>query len=72
MKQAKIQWLQDPNQSNVDNLNNAQRETSIHIRNRQKEEDLKSKTDEIDTNNKIKKISRTCIGASVILTRVAS
>jgi hypothetical protein len=27
-KQAKMQWLQDPNQSNVDNLNNIRREAS--------------------------------------------
>jgi hypothetical protein len=27
-KQAKIHWLQDPNQSNVDNINNVRRETS--------------------------------------------
>jgi len=25
IKQAKIQWLRDPNQSNVDNLNNLRR-----------------------------------------------
>ena len=27
-KQAKMQWLQDPNQSNVDNLNNIRHEAS--------------------------------------------
>jgi len=27
-KQAKMQWLQDPNQSNVDNLNNVRTEAS--------------------------------------------
>jgi hypothetical protein len=29
-KQAKMQWLQDPNQSNADSLNNVRRETSRH------------------------------------------
>jgi len=36
-KEAKMQWLQDPNQSNVDNLNNVRREASIHFRNKKKE-----------------------------------
>jgi hypothetical protein len=30
-KQAKMQWLQDPNQSNVDNLNNVRHEASRHF-----------------------------------------
>jgi len=29
---AKIQWLQDPNQSNVDNLNSVRREASRHFK----------------------------------------
>jgi hypothetical protein len=33
-KQAKVQWLQDPNESNVDNLNNIRREDSRHCRNK--------------------------------------
>ena len=33
-KQAKMQWLQDPNQSSVDNLNNVRREASRHFRNK--------------------------------------
>ena len=32
-KQAKMQWLQDPKQSNVDNLSNVRHETSRHFRN---------------------------------------
>ena len=36
-KEAKMQWLQDPNQSNVNNLNNVRREASIHFRNKKKE-----------------------------------
>jgi hypothetical protein len=31
-KQAKVQWLQDPNQSNADNLNNVRTEASRHFR----------------------------------------
>jgi hypothetical protein len=34
MKQAKMQWLQDPNQSNVDNLNNERLEASTRFRNK--------------------------------------
>jgi hypothetical protein len=33
-KQAKMQWLQDPNHSNVDNLNNISCEASRHFRNK--------------------------------------
>ena len=32
-KQTKMQWLLDPNQGSVDNLNNTRRETSRHFRN---------------------------------------
>ena len=35
-KQAKIQWIQDPSQSNVDNLNNVRRDASRHFRNKKK------------------------------------
>ena len=35
-KRAKIQWVQDPSQSNVDNLNNVRREVSRHFRNKKK------------------------------------
>ena len=31
-KQAKLQWVQDPSQRNVDNLNNVRREASRHFR----------------------------------------
>jgi hypothetical protein len=50
-KQAKILWLQDLNQSNVDNLSNVRRGDSRHSRNKQKEY-LKAKIDE--TQSKIK------------------
>jgi len=33
-KQTKMQWLQDPSLSNVDNLNNVRREASRHFRNK--------------------------------------
>jgi hypothetical protein len=33
-KQAKIQWLQNPNQSNGDNLDNVRHEASRHFRNK--------------------------------------
>jgi len=33
-KQAKMQWIQDPSQSNVDNLNNVRRDASRHFRNK--------------------------------------
>jgi hypothetical protein len=36
-KQAKMQWLQDPNQSNLDNVNNARHKTSRHFRNKKRE-----------------------------------
>ena len=41
-KLAEMQWLQNPNQSNVDNLSNVRREASRHFRNK-KEEYLKAK-----------------------------
>jgi len=48
-------WLQYPNQSNVDILNNVRCEVSRHFRNK-KEEYLKAKIDELETYNKIKNI----------------
>jgi len=55
MKQAKMQWLQDPNQSNEDNLNNVRRDASRHLRNKNKEY-LKAKIEDLWTNSKIKNI----------------
>jgi hypothetical protein len=54
-KQAKMQWLQYPNQSNVDNLNNVRHEASRHFRNKKKEY-LKAKINELETNSKNKNI----------------
>jgi hypothetical protein len=36
-KQAKLQWLQDPNEINGDNLKNVRHEASRHFRNKKKE-----------------------------------
>jgi dsDNA-specific endonuclease/ATPase MutS2 len=36
-KQAKMQWIQDPSQSNVDNLNKVRRDASRHFRNKKKD-----------------------------------
>jgi hypothetical protein len=49
-----MQCLQDPSQSNVDNLNNVRREASRHFRNKKKEY-LKGKIEELETYIKIKK-----------------
>jgi hypothetical protein len=45
-KQAKMQWIQDPSQSNVDNLNNVRYDASRHFRHKNKE-DLKAKIKEL-------------------------
>jgi hypothetical protein len=54
-KQAKLQWLQNPNQINGDNMKNLRSETSRTFRNK-KREYLKSKINELETNNKNKNI----------------
>jgi len=35
-KQAKMQWIEDPSRSNVDNVNNVRRKASRHFRNKMK------------------------------------
>jgi hypothetical protein len=50
-----MQWLQNPNQSNLDNLNNARQEVSRHFRNK-KREYLKAKFNEVEINSKNKNI----------------
>ena len=50
-----MQWVQDPSQSSVDNLNNVRREASRHFRNKRKAY-LKAKIEVLDTNSKIKNI----------------
>jgi hypothetical protein len=54
-KQAKMQWVQDPNQSHVDNLNNIRLEASGHFRDKSKEYP-KAKVYELETNSKIRNI----------------
>jgi len=49
-----MQWVQDPSQSKVNNLNNVRCEASRHFRNKMKEH-LKAKIEEPETNSKIKK-----------------
>jgi hypothetical protein len=50
-----MQWLDDPNQSNVDYLNTVRHEASKHFRDKKKAY-LKVKIDELETNSKIKNI----------------
>jgi hypothetical protein len=52
-KQAKLQWLQDPNEINWDNLNNVRCETSRYFRNK-KRDCLKDKMNELATDSKNK------------------
>jgi len=42
-----MHWLQHPNQSNVDNVNNVRREPNRHFRNK-KEEYLTSNIDDLE------------------------
>jgi hypothetical protein len=58
-KQAKMQWLQNPKQSNVDNLNNVKREASRHFRDKKKEY-----LNELETNSKNKNIRDLYTGIS--------
>jgi hypothetical protein len=51
-----MQWLRDPNHSNVDNNpNNVRREASKKKKKRKKE-NLKAEIDELETNSKIENI----------------
>jgi hypothetical protein len=52
-KQAKLQWLQNPNQINGDNLQNLRCETNRTFMNK-KREYFKGKINELGTNNKNK------------------
>jgi len=45
-----MQWLQDPNKNNVDNINNIQCEASRHFWNKKKEY-LKAQNEEVNTKN---------------------
>jgi hypothetical protein len=52
---AKMQWVQDPSQSNVETLNNVRRDGSRHFRNKKKVY-LKAKIEELETNSKLKNV----------------
>jgi hypothetical protein len=54
-KQAKLQWLQDPNEINGDNLNNVRFEAKRYFRNK-KRGYLKGKINELAMNSKNKNI----------------
>jgi hypothetical protein len=64
-----MQWLQNPNESNVDNLNNVRRAASRHFR--KKKEYLKLKL--MNSKQTVRtRISENCIVASMTLRRVTS
>ena len=50
-----MQWIQDPSQSSVDNLNNVIRDDDRRFGNKKKEY-LKAKIEELETNSNIKNI----------------
>ena len=54
-KRAKMQWVQDPCQSNVDNLNSVRREVSRRFRNKKKEY-FRAKIEELEASSKIHNI----------------
>ena len=58
-----MQCVQDPNQNNVDHLNNIRRVASRQFKNKKKEY-LRTKIDELETNSKIKNIRDLCRGIS--------
>jgi len=69
-KQPKMQWIQDPIQSNADNLNNVKHEVIRHFRNKMKVYmELKLRNFKLTVRLKT---FRTCIGASMTLGRGTS
>jgi len=50
-----MQWIQDPSQSNVDNLNNVRCNASRHFRNKNKAY-LKAEIEELETNSKVNNV----------------
>ena len=62
-KQTKMQRLRDPNHSTVDNLNHVRLEAIRDFRNKRSEY-LKTKSDELKTNSKIKTILSLYVGIS--------
>ena len=55
MEQAKLQWVQDPSQRKVDNLNNLRLEASRHFMNKNKTY-LKADIENLETYSKIKNL----------------
>jgi predicted transposase YbfD/YdcC len=51
-----LQWVQDPSQNNVDNLNNVRHEGSRHFRGKKMKANLRARTEELETNSKNKNI----------------
>jgi uncharacterized protein (DUF2461 family) len=51
-RKSNMEWLQDPNQSYVDYLNNVRCEASRHFRSKKKKT-MKAKIDELEANRKI-------------------
>jgi hypothetical protein len=54
-KQPKMQWMQVPSQSNVENLNKVRWDSSRHLRNKKKAY-MKAKIEELETSSKIKNV----------------
>ena len=54
-KWVKMQWIQDPSQSNVENLNEVRREVTRHFRYKKKGY-LRAKIEETESNSKIQNI----------------
>jgi len=54
-EQAKMQWIHDPSQSNVHNLNNIRRDASRHFRTKNKAY-VKVKIEELETKSKINNV----------------
>jgi len=63
-KQATMQWIPDPSQSNVDNLNHVRHDASRHFRNKTNDY-LKAKIEGLETNSKLKNIRDLYRGISV-------
>jgi len=59
--QTKMQWVQDPCQSSVHNLNYARRDDGRHFRNKKKA-NLQTKIEELETDRKIKNNRDLCRG----------
>ena len=70
MKRAKMQWMKDSSQNNVDILNNVRREVSRYFRDKRRRiRDLKLRKLKLTVRSKI---LVTCIRASMILRRGTS